>query len=76
MARRRSETLQVLMNGILVGKLRRSARGLLSFAYGDDWLDSEQRRPISLSLPLTSQEYVGEVVGNYFENLLPDSLPL
>jgi serine/threonine-protein kinase HipA len=76
MARRRSETLQVLMNGILVGELRRSARGLLSFAYGDDWLDSEQRRPISLSLPLTGQEYVGEVVENYFENLLPDSLPL
>lgn len=76
MARLRTERLQILMNGHVVGELRRSSRGLLSFVYAEQWLQSDYRRPISLSLPLAGQEYSGPVVENYFDNLLPDSLPL
>lgn len=43
--------------------------------YDETWLDSPLGRPLSLSLPLrpASAPYKGELVGNYFENLLPDN---
>ncbi len=40
------------------------------------WLSHERRGAISLSLPLTSQVYSGQLVENYFDNLLPDSHPI
>jgi serine/threonine-protein kinase HipA len=74
---RRISALQVLMNGRLIGRLHSSSRGgVLSFAYDQSWLDFDGRRPISLSLPLASREYVGLIVENYFDNLLPDSQPI
>lgn len=62
------------MNGHLVGHWSVSA-GDNSFAYEENWLTSPLRRPISLSMPLRagSAPYRGEVVSNYFDNLLPDS---
>lgn len=76
MLSRRTSVLQVLMNGRLVGWLHSSARGVLSFAYDQSWLNFDGRRPISLSLPLAGREYVGLTVENYFDNLLPDSLSI
>jgi serine/threonine-protein kinase HipA len=73
---RRISVLQVLMNGRLVGRLHSSSRGVLSFVYDQSWLDFDGRRPISLSLPLAGREYVGLIVENYFDNLLPDSQPI
>lgn len=72
----RRAVLRVLMNGILVGYLRNSARGVLSFQYDQSWLDFDGRRAISLSMPLAGGEYSGLIVENYFDNLLPDSQPL
>lgn len=43
------------------------------FSYAPEWLGSEHARPISLSMPLGSSRYKGEVVTNYFDNLLPDT---
>jgi serine/threonine-protein kinase HipA len=73
---RRISVLHVLMNGRLVGWLRNSARGVLSFEYDPSWLNFEGRRPISLSLPLSQIEYADLAVENYFDNLLPDSQPI
>ena len=72
----RRTALQVLMNGRLVGLLRDSSRGVLSFQYDQSWLEFESRRSISLSMPLAGQQYSGLIVENYFDNLLPDSQPL
>lgn len=62
------------MNGNLVGswEFRSQAH---SFTYAPDWLESSVRRPISLSMPLRGESapYRGDVVVNFFENLLPDS---
>ena len=66
----------MLMNGLLVGWLRNSARGVLSFHYDQSWLEFEGRRSISLSIPLAVREFSGLIVENYFDNLLPDSQPL
>lgn len=61
------------MNGIPVGRLASSVRGEISFIYDDSWLSDENRRAISLSIPLSTRNYSGLVVENFFDNLLPDS---
>jgi serine/threonine-protein kinase HipA len=77
MARTRlSAEMFVYMNGRKVGRLTRTSSGMLQFTYGDEWLGWELGRPLSLSLPLTQETYRGDLVENYFDNLLPDSQPI
>lgn len=71
--KKQSRTLWVYMNGIIVGHLARASTGQLNFQYDASWLSHTLSRPISLSMPLTELPYKGQVVENYFENLLPDS---
>ncbi|EJL79661.1 HipA domain-containing protein [Variovorax sp. CF313] len=48
--------------------------GVHTFRYDPRWLESPRRRSLSLSIPLTGTlEVRGEVVRNYFDNLLPDN---
>lgn len=63
------------MNGQLVGEWRLPTRGPMEFLYDSTWKQSGEARPLSLSLPLTPDPLPlrGEVVRNYFDNLLPDS---
>ncbi|KAF0813466.1 Serine/threonine-protein kinase HipA [Andreprevotia sp. IGB-42] len=68
------DSLNIWMNGLPVGvwtQRRDSAR----FAYFDEWVNDPQGRPLSLSLPFTpgNQPLQGDVVSNYFDNLLPDN---
>lgn len=66
-------TLNAWMNGEFVGAWQVN-RGTHSLSYAPTWLESEKSRPLSLSLPLTrTLEVKGEVVANYFDNLLPDN---
>ncbi|MGB5445509.1 MAG: type II toxin-antitoxin system HipA family toxin [Psychromonas sp.] len=65
--------LDVYLNGYLVGKFTKDGSGAHHFAYSKEWLDISGARPISLSMPLSKQEYKGDVVYNYFDNLLPDN---
>ena len=67
------KSLSVFMNGYLVGKLRQEDNGANFFQYDNSWLKTSGARPISLSMPLRATEYLGEVVFNFFDNLLPDS---
>ncbi|OBX07807.1 serine/threonine protein kinase [Gallibacterium salpingitidis] len=68
-----SGQLNVAMNGILVGKWSKLANGATEFQYVDSWFESKYARAISLSLPLSHQIYRGDVVYNFFDNLLPDN---
>lgn len=72
MARRARAPLNVLLNGRLVGTLRREATGAVEFQYARDWFEWDRCFPISLSLPLREDRYVGDPVINVFDNLLPD----
>lgn len=65
--------LLVSLNGIKVGTLLKDSNGGLHFSYTQQWMERPGARPISLSLPITKQKYAGEVVYNFFDNLLPDS---
>ena len=67
------QNLYVYMNDIHVGTLSRESNGTLVFLYDNSWITWEDARPISLSKPLTETPYKGQLVENYFDNLLPDS---
>lgn len=69
----KDRTLSLLMNGILIGTLKKTTTGSLTFIYDQNWLDRRGARPISLSLPLVEQPFTGDVVYNFFDNLLPDN---
>jgi serine/threonine-protein kinase HipA len=74
MARHRAHApLNVFLNGRLVGTLRRESTGAIDFQYAPEWLDWENTFPVSLSLPLREERYVGAPAVNVFDNLLPDS---
>lgn len=69
-----AQELTVWMNGQLVGTWSKS-RGVSIFEYELSWVNSEYSRPLSISLPIpiAGGQIRGEVVQNYFDNLLPDA---
>lgn len=71
---RQTNRLDLWMNGLPVGHWE-IVRGVERLAYAESWLEDEQGRPLSLSLPFTpgNQPLRGEIVTDYFDNLLPDS---
>lgn len=73
-----AQALSVWMNGQLVGIWSKSRSGTHIFEYEPSWITSEYVRPLSISLPIpiAGGEIRGEVVHNYFDNLLPDSQPI
>lgn len=74
MPRRTShDRLKVFLNSRLVGLLRRQTSGAISFQYDQSWLEWDSAMPVSLSLPLREQTYLGAPVLAVFENLLPDN---
>ncbi len=76
MARRPRPPLNVYLNGRIVGQLHRSSSGAIDFRYDQRWLDSPRAIPVSLSLPLREDRYIGAPVAAVFENLLPDNLDI
>ncbi len=74
MARRRTRIpLNVYLNGKLIGQLRREGSGAIDFQYELAWLEWDNAIPVSLSLPLREDHYIGEPVIAVFDNLLPDN---
>ncbi|SFN33573.1 serine/threonine-protein kinase HipA [Candidatus Pantoea varia] len=71
---RRQQRLVIWMNGIQVGFWKKS-KGEDALQYLPEWSADEQGRPLSLSLPFTPGDQIwrGNVVRDYFDNLLPDS---
>lgn len=65
--------LHVYLNGRLVGQLRRERSGAIDFQYDQSWLGWQNAFPVSLSLPLREDRYVGDPVIAVFDNLLPDN---
>lgn len=67
--------LSLWMNGAHVGVWKLGGNGADVLQYADEWVSSEQGRPLSLSLPFSpdNRPIHGDKVRIYFENLLPDS---
>jgi serine/threonine-protein kinase HipA len=72
--RSHAKSLNLWMNGLPVGTWETTRDGE-KLTYFEAWIEDEQGRPLSLSLPFTAgnQPYRGKVVSDYFDNLLPDS---
>lgn len=70
---KRNPPLRVLLNGRDVGLLTRASSGAIDFRYAPEWLEWDNAIPVSLSLPLREDRYIGEPVLAVFENLLPDN---
>lgn len=74
MARPRTRIpLNVVLNGRIVGRLRRQTSGAIDFQYDATWLAWDHAMPVSLSLPLREDRYIGGPVVAVFDNLLPDN---
>lgn len=76
--RRRSKSRQSLnlwMNGQLAGTWHVRKNKPQQFQYAENWLSSKQGRMLSLSMPFQpgNKPFEGDVVENFFDNLLPDS---
>lgn len=71
--RRKSGRLNVFLNSRLVGQLNREASGAIDFRYDPAWLTWQHTLPVSLSLPLREDRYIGAPVTAVFDNLLPDN---
>lgn len=72
-----ARSLSVWSNGERVGTWTIPARGATQFLYDRTWRESPLGRPLSLSLPYTGDLPLrGDVVRDYFDNLLPDSEPI
>ncbi len=76
--RRRSKgrrSLNVWINGLLVGAWHVHKNRPREFQYADAWLRSPHGRMLSLSMPFRpgNPPYRGDVVEHFFDNLLPDS---
>ena len=65
--------LHVYLNSRLVGYFRRESTGAVDFQYDQGWLDWEKAIPVSLSLPLREDRFIGDPVLAVFDNLLPDN---
>jgi serine/threonine-protein kinase HipA len=73
-ARKRArKPLNVYLNGRIVGRLNRETSGAIDFSYHPDWLSWQHTFPVSLSLPLREDRYIGDAVIAVFDNLLPDN---
>ena len=49
---KKSDSLDILMNGTSVGVWRRLSGNVHEFTYEESWLTRPECRPVSLSLPL------------------------
>lgn len=71
--RKLQRELAVAMNGLRVGTWTRTAQGEHRFDYADEWLARAAAIPISLSIPLSPEPFLGRRVWDFFDNLLPDN---
>ncbi len=69
-------SLFIYMNGYEVGEYIQRRNGAQEFIYSDSWLERRGAVPLSLSLPLTNKTHKGDIVYNYFDNMLPDSMDI
>lgn len=71
----RRQVLGLWMNGDFVGTWRMDPGSGDVLEYDAGWQAAPQGRPLSLSLPFTpgANLHRGDIVGAYFDNLLPDS---
>lgn len=67
--------LSVYLNGEPVGLLEQDDSGLLSFSYSSAWLERADAIPLSRSLPLQPEAFLGKEARPFFAGVLPEETP-
>lgn len=65
--------LAVLMAGKHMGLMRQNSNGLLTFRYDSDYIANPQATPLSLSMPVSDEDYRGRALAAFLWGLLPDN---
>jgi serine/threonine-protein kinase HipA len=65
--------LIALLRGQEIGRVRREAKGRLTFTYAHAWRETDEAYPLSLSMPLAAAEHGQDVVEPFLWGLLPDN---
>jgi len=65
--------LIAIISGREIGRVRRDARGRLSFTYDEGWREDDFAYPLSLSMPLGAAEHRHRAVDTFLWGLLPDN---
>lgn len=63
------------LNAKRVGSLKQEESGLLQFTYDRRWLDKPDSIPLSYSLPLQSEAFIGRKARPFFAGILPEEGP-
>jgi len=64
----------VYRNGELVGELTRHDRHSYEFTYDEQWFNSPEKPPVSLTMPKTKQTYKADHLFPFFFNLLSEGV--
>ena len=67
-----TRTLDIWWDERVVGQLTQDRHGDLGFAYAPAWLDDEQARPLSASLPKRAEPFSRRECRPFFGGLLPE----
>lgn len=68
-----SETLTVLLRGVVAGRLERLDGGLLRFEYLDEYRFGRDAVPLSISMPLQIRSHPDGIIRPWLWGLLPDN---
>lgn len=68
-----SQHLTVWWDGVRVGALELNQYGEPEFSYAESWLAQADPRPVSTSLPLSSEPFDRRATLPFFEGLLPEA---
>ncbi|MBN2372877.1 type II toxin-antitoxin system HipA family toxin [bacterium] len=67
--------LIVYLNAERVGSLKQDDSGLLQFSYDQTWLEKPSAMPLSHSLPLQNEVFLGKKARPFFAGILPEEGP-
>lgn len=67
--------LTVYLNQDIVGTLNQDASGRLGFRYSPEWLRNPAAVPLSRSLPLREEPFLGKQARPFFAGILPEEEP-
>lgn len=62
----------ISLSGQRCGVLEETSNGGSRFTYDESWLQHRDARPVSLTMPLSSEPYEEKNLLAYFRNLLPE----
>ena len=62
---------KIFVRDIYAGLLRETDYGY-SFKYDNDYLQSDNASPVSLTLPLQKEEHISKTLFSFFDGLIPE----